>query len=195
MVTNPKIGIAGPKIYFGKGYEFHGREYSSDQKGSIIWYGGGTVDWPNLTAFHRCVDEVDRGQLKYMQNVDFVTGCCMMIRREVVETIGKLDDAYFLYFEDVDYSLRAVEAGFELGLCGDAEVWHNNAGSSGGSGSELHVYYQTRNRLVLAFRYGSWRIRATALRWAAQQLASGTSIEKRAILDLATGQLGKQPLH
>jgi GT2 family glycosyltransferase len=190
---HPKWGMINPKIYFYPGMEFH-PGYSAAEKGHVLWFAGGCLDWTHLDAFHKGVDEVDRGQFDEAQTTDFVTGCCLLVRRQVLETVGLLDEDYFLYSEDVDWSLRTKQSGFELGYWPQSVIWHKNAGSSGGAGSPLHVYYQSRNRLLLAWRYGSWRTRLTALRLGLNWLRSGDSHRRLAMWHLLSGQLGKQPV-
>ena len=166
--------------------------YHAQDKGNVLWYAGGSIDWQNLAAFHRGVDELDRGHFDTQQESDFATGCSVLIRREVLEKTGLLDERYFLYLEDVDLSVKAKQAGYQIGFCPQSRVWHKNAGSSGGAGSPLHQYYQTRNRLLFALRYGSWRIRITATLFAIRLFMNGSQAERIAVTDLVTGQLGKR---
>jgi GT2 family glycosyltransferase len=56
--------------------------------------------------------------------VDYVTGCCMLIRRQVFERIGLLDTRYFMYFEDADFCRRARYAGFTVWCVPKARMWH-----------------------------------------------------------------------
>jgi hypothetical protein len=186
-------GLAASKIYFEKGYEFHD-DYKKSELGKVVWYGGGVIDWNNLMAFHMCVDEVDRGQCQHRTESDFATGCSMLIKREVIEEVGILDKKYFLYLEDVDYSLRVKKKGYKIVFCPDSVVYHKNAGSSDGAGSAIHLYYQTRNRLLLFFKYSDWRHKLTTLRFAVQRLLNGSPIERQAIRDYFLGRFGKQPV-
>jgi len=194
---NPQVGMINPLTYFAKGYEYHQHNYDQDQLGKVIWYAGGSIDWEHLAAFHRGVDEVDRGQFlkehSSQQESQFATGCCVLIRRELVETIGLLDDSFFLYWEDVDYSLRALQAGFKIALEPTSVIWHKNAGSSDGAGSRLQQYYQTRNRFSIAFRYGTWRSKLNALRlgWT---LALESDVKAWALFDALFGRMGKRPV-
>jgi GT2 family glycosyltransferase len=192
MEADSRIGMCSPKIYFYPKREFH-NEYDRADRGKILWYAGGSIDWRNLLTFHRGVDEVDRGQFDTPTPLDFATGCCVLIRREVLEKIGVFDKRFFLYFEDVDLSLRTLKAGYELAFVPRSIVWHKNAGSSGGSGSSLQSYYQMRNRLYFVYKHGSWRARLLALRVALQGLL-GTTYERTAVFHALTGQFGKQPI-
>jgi GT2 family glycosyltransferase len=188
------IGLVAPKIYFAKGYEFHHQSYKSTEKGRVFWFAGGSIDWPNLIAFHRGVDEIDRGQFDQQASCDFLTGCCLLISRAALDTVGLLDKRYFLYMEDVDYSIRTIKAGFNLRFCPQAIIWHKNAGSSGGAGSQTHVYYQTRNRLLFGFKFGLPRVQLTTARLLVQYLLSHLRLERKAAWDLISGRFGKQPL-
>lgn len=189
-----KTGLVSPKIYFMPGYEFHQRSYRKTHLGKVLWYAGGSIDWPNLTSVHHGVDEIDRGQFDTETNSTFATGCCVLIPRVVIETVGLLDKRYFLYFEDTDYSLRCLEAGLSLWFEPEAKVWHKNAGSSGGAGSPTSQYYQTRNKLLISMIHASLKIKITALRVAFQSLFSNNTYERKAALDFFLQRYGKQPI-
>jgi len=190
--SDSKVGIAGSKIYFASGHEYHADRYTKDELGKVFWYAGGRVDWDNMYASHRGVDEVDSGQYDEVCKTPFVTGCSMMIKREVVEAIGYLDDKYYLYLEDLDYGLRAKRAGFHLVYFPKSVLWHVNAGSSGGAGNPLHDYYITRNRLLVGLRYAPFRTKLALGRETWKFLVGGSPEKKRAVLDFFSGRWGKQ---
>lgn len=191
-LEHPEQGLICPKIYFARGNEFHKASYKPQDKGNVLWYGGGSIDWPNVLCFHRGVDEIDRGHLDRQTTSDFATGCCILARREVLEKIGLFDERFFLYLEDVDLSLRTKEIGYEIGFCSASKVWHKNAGSSGGAGSPLHQYYQTRNRLLFAFKHGTARIKLVMIKYLFKILLSGVQPEKLAALDVLQNRFGKR---
>ncbi|MCD8484491.1 glycosyltransferase family 2 protein [Candidatus Woesebacteria bacterium] len=186
--SNAKIGAAVPKIYFNPGNEFHAG-YEDDHIGRVFWYGGGVIDWTEVVAFHRAVDEVDRGQYNRPEGTPFATGCCLALRTEALQKHGAFDDKYFLYFEDVDLSCRLQKHGYKVRYQPQAVIWHKNAGSSG-SGSPLHVYYQTRNRYLFGFRYAPWRTKLFLLKHMWRQYRSGDPVIKRAILDVLKNNYG-----
>lgn len=181
--ADPSVGIAGSKIYFAPGHEFHKDRYTKNEQGHVFWYAGGLIDWRNMYASHRGVDEVDHGQYDQDLDTDFVTGCSLMMRREVVETVGYLDDRFFLYLEDLDYGLRAKDAGYRLLYYPKSVVWHVNAGSSGGAGKPIHDYYFTRNRLLIGFRYAPLRTKLALVRESLRFLLSRQEEKKRAVMD------------
>ncbi len=192
--SDPRIGMVASKIYFSKGREFHAQSYKKDELGKILWYAGGSIDWNHLAAFHRGVDEVDRGQFDTQTESDFATGCSVLVKREILEKVGTLDKRFFLYMEDVDWSVRVIKAGYTVAFAPKSIVYHKNAGSSGGSGSSTQTYYQTRNRLLFAFKHGSWKEIVTALRIAVTILLKGSATERQAVLHFFTMQFGKQPI-
>lgn len=157
---NDKIGLAASKIYFYPGFEFHKDRYEKNDLGKVIWYGGGIIDWNNMVGFHRFVNEIDRGQFgKTPEETEFATGCSMLLTREVVEKVGLLDERIFFSWEDVDFSIRARKLGFEIVYVPESIVWHKNANTSGGAGSLVQDFYQTRNRLIVGLRYAPFKMK------------------------------------
>ena len=190
--VDPKVGICGSKIYFAPGHEFHLDRYKESEQGRVFWYAGGLVDWDNMYASHRGVDEVDHGQYDTEEETPFVTGCSMMIRRSVFERIGMLDDRYYLYLEDLDFCLRAKKAGFSLFYVPSSILWHVNAGSTSRPGNPLQQYYQTRNRLLLGFRYAALRTKIALLREAIRFLFTGPAVCRKAVIDFLSGRFGNR---
>ncbi len=190
--SESNVGVVGSKIYFAKGHEYHKERYSVQERGKVLWYAGGVIDWSNMYASHRGVDEVDHGQYDRQDVTDFVTGCSMMIKRSVFERIGMLDDAYYLYLEDVDFSLKAKNAGFKLVYYPKSIIWHVNAGSSGGPGNPIHEYYQTRNRLLAGMRFSPVRTKIALIKESMRFLFLGSVVKRKAVLDAVLGRWGRQ---
>lgn len=189
--SKEKIGIVAPKIYFAKGFEFHKDRYKKEELGKIIWYAGGKMDFQNIIGYHRGVDKIDKGQYDKIEETDFASGCCMLIRKEVFEKIGLLDERYFLYYEDNDFSQRVKKGGYKIMYTQKAIIWHKNAGSAGGSGSSLQDYYITRNRLLFGFQYGQIRTRLAFIRESLKLLLFGRPWQRRGIMDFYFRNLGK----
>lgn len=156
--------IASPKIYFYPEREFHYNQYLDSERGKVIWYAGGRIDWANIIPKHIGVDEFDHGQWEQAQETEFATGCCMLIKATVIKTIGMLDDTYTAYFEDTDYCMKAKKAGYKVGYIPQSKMWHKNAGSTGGSGSVSQIDLVDKSRFIFAMRYGSWRAKLAIIR-------------------------------
>lgn len=142
-----KIGILGPKIFF----------YNSKR----VWFNGGKINWLYTRGIHisnkvrRVSDRSNKSrhgrddQTSGVNEVDYITGCCLFIKREVIEKIGLMDEDYFLYYEDVDWCLKTRKAGYKCVLVPKSIIWHK-ASSSAKEGSSSYIYYHTRNGLLLA---------------------------------------------
>lgn len=192
LKAQPEIGAIAPKTYFAPGCEFHRHSYQEEDLGKVIWFFGGIIDYSNLSCFHLGVDEVDRGQFTHQSDFHFLSGCCLLVRREVLSVSGVFDDRYFLYYEDADLSLRIKKAGFLLALCPTAIIWHKNGGSTSGSGSSLQHFYLTRNRLLFFFTHGNWWIKLRTLKLAWHFWRHGSPVEKKAARNFFLRHFGKQ---
>lgn len=185
------VGILSPKIYFYPGSEFHRDRYKENERGKVIWFAGGKIDRDNFLPSHRGVDEVDRGQYDDRQGMDFSTGCCMIFPKESLRNVGYFDEKYFLYYEDVDISLRMRAKNLELKFLPKAIIWHKNAKSAGGVGSGLQDYYTTRNRVLVAMRYGESRLKFAILREGFSLLVKGRKWQKIGFRDFLLRKFGK----
>lgn len=190
LMTNDRVGAVVPKIYFTKGREFHRDKYNEDERGTVFWYAGGFMDWNNVMSRHRGVDEIDKGQYDKVQEVDFATGACILLSKSVLKKLGLFDERYFLYYEDADLSQRILRAGYKMLYQPNSIIWHNNAGSSG-SGSELHDYYLTRNRMLFGMKYASLKIRALLIKESLRFLMSGRKWQKIGVKDYYLRKFGK----
>lgn len=111
-----------------------------------IWFAGGELDRATGKVKHLGGHEKDGPAFAEKKQVSFITFCCVLLPRQVVEEVGFLDETLFMYCEDVDYCIRLADAGVPLWFLPDARIWHKAGGSAGGM---LSVYYITRNTLYL----------------------------------------------
>lgn len=185
------VGILVPKIYFAPGFEYHKDRYSQKERGKVLWYAGGKIDWANVVGYHKGVDEVDKGQLDDVEETELATGCCMLVRKEAINEVGMFDDRHYLYYEDADLCMRMKKKNFKVVYVPKSIIWHKNAGSAGGSGSKLQDYYITRNRLLFGMRYAPIKAKFALFRESLKILLCGRYWQKRGILDFYIGKLGK----
>lgn len=193
MESNPKTGIVSPKIYFAPGYEFHRDRYSKNQKGKVIWYAGGKVDWNNIYTSHIGVDEVDIGQFKGQKQTELASGACMMVRSEVFNKVGYLDEGLFLYWEDADYSLRTRKNDYLIYCDLDTSVWHKVSASAGGSGSKSNDYFLVRNRYYFALKYAKLRTKVAVLKDTLRLSLFGREWQRIGAKDALMGKKGAGP--
>lgn len=189
--SDKKTGVIGAKIYFTKDCEYHKDRYNKKDRGKVIWYAGGIIDWPNMLLSHRGVDEVDIGQFDKKEKTDYVSGCAFLTKASVLKEAGFFNEDYFLYYEDADLCQRIKRLGYNLYYEPRATVRHKNASSSGKPGSPIHVYYQTRNRMLFGFKYGNVRVKIALLKEAIKNSFSSKT-SRNAFLDFLTNNFGKQ---
>lgn len=137
------IGMASPKINF-----YHDRD--------TIWFAGGSflpfIEKPS----HLYYGQKDIGQVQDVTETEWISGCCMLIKREVLEKIGLLDADYFNNYEDVDFCVRAKRAGYKIAVVPQAKIYHKFASSMGGKFSPFYTYFRTRNNLLFFKKTGQW---------------------------------------
>ena len=145
--SDDKIGMVGPKIYF---YEDRNR----------VWSAGGKLNWLYNKGSLRGWDEIDKGQYDSpeIQRVPHLTGCCLLVKREVLEKIGLMSEEYFLYYEDTDWCLKVKRSGFKCIFAPKAKIWHKISRSAL-AGSVPYIYYHIRNGLIFASKYAPWHIK------------------------------------
>ena len=107
----PEIGCVGPKAYY---YWDRGR----------IWSAGGIIRFKESVTRERGEGQIDRGQFDREQQVDYVNGCAMLIRRAALETTGLMDPLYYLGVEDADWCMRMKLQGFRCHYTPRARLWH-----------------------------------------------------------------------
>ena len=189
--SDKHIGVTVPKIYFAKGHEFHKDRYTQNELGKVFWYAGGYVDWAHAQSIHRGVDEVDHGQYDTIEQIDFATGCCLLIKKEVLQKVGLFDDRYFLYYEDGDLNERIKRAGYTISYVPKAVLVHINASSSGGAGNSLQDYFITRNQMLFGMTYAPLRTKIALFRQSIRFLLKGRPEQKKGIRDFYLHRFGK----
>jgi GT2 family glycosyltransferase len=133
MEENPQAAIVGGKIYY------------SDRP-NVIWFAGGYFNANSGFGDHYGKSEEDRGQYNKVRECDFITGCCMLIRSEVCQKIGFLDQSYFLYYEDADFCTRARRAGYSVLYLPGAIIYHKISRATSWD-SPVYIYFNLRNKL------------------------------------------------
>src|SRR5207244_12943728 len=91
------------------------------------------------------------------RQVDWLSACCLLARREMIETIGPMAEDYFMYFEDVDWSLRASRADWEVWYCPDAVVVHEQGRSTDKAVKRMIVRHHMSAYRFFTKHYPNWR--------------------------------------
>jgi len=188
-----RVGIVGPTIYY-------------HERPDVIWSAGGAISWNRGSTWMVGLDEQDVGQFgQKPREVDFVTGCALLVRMAAVERAGALDERFFMYYEETEWCVRVARAGYRVMHVPQARIWHKISPGAQASSPWIH-YYMTRNRLLFLKATGagprawlhtliaeylrtliSWSVRP---RWRCKQAQRRAMLQ--AIVDTWGGRYGHQ---
>lgn len=90
--------------------------------------------------------------------VEYVTGACLLLRRQALQEVGPLDERFFMYFEETDWCYRARQAGWEVWYCAEAEVQHLEGRAAQRALGFAQRQFQKSYRLFVAKHYGRGRL-------------------------------------
>lgn len=128
------IGFVGPKTYF----------YHPYPQKIIQITGGGGIDLKKAKTFQRGYQEEERGQYNDSVDIDYVGGSCVLVKSEVLDEVGLLDERFFMYWEDTDWSYRGYKKGYRSVYQPKSVIWHKHGASSK---PYFELYYLSRNRV------------------------------------------------
>jgi GT2 family glycosyltransferase len=117
-----------------------------------VWSAGGFIRWPWLKGEHIGIGE-EGERHDTPREIEWASGCALFFPVRVVDLIGPLDERYFLYLEDVDWSLRARRHGVSIWYVPNARLWHDVSRSVGTLDPRIVRYYSYRNYYVLGFAH------------------------------------------
>ena len=139
LESSPKIGMACPKIRFA--WDNH-----------PIQFAGYTPLSP-ITVRNKAIGfgEEDKGQYDTPRQTPYAHGAAMIFKREVIDKVGFMPECYFLYYEELDWSMMITRAGYEIWYEPASTIYHKESKSTG-QNSPLRTYYITHNRLLLVKR-------------------------------------------
>lgn len=157
--ANPRAGIVTSKIFY-------------HEPRNLLWSAGGDVKRGWLLRFvMRGYGEPDSGRWDEDASSPFISGCCMLIPRRILQEVGSFDDRFFAYVEDSDLCMRVAAAGWELLYTPKAVMWHKESASivrnapdrKGGKDSPFLCYLGTRNRIWVVRKHGTAREKIASL--------------------------------
>ncbi len=143
MEADEQVGMVSPKIYY------------HDHPNMLQYAGRGYIELRTGRGRDTAKHAIDNGQFNEQSEAAFAHGACMLIRTKLLEEIGLLREDYFMYYEELDFSVRARQAGWKIVYTPDAYIHHLES-SSMGKFSPLKTYYMFRNRWLFVRRFGSW---------------------------------------
>ena len=142
LESSPQIGVVCPKIRFAWGN--HPIQFT------------GYTPLSKITIRNQAIGfgEEDNGQYDTPHSTPYAHGAAMMLKKEVVDKVGLMPDCYFLYYEELDWSMMITHAGYEIWYEPSCTIYHKESKTTG-QNSPLRTYYITRNRLLLVKR--NWK--------------------------------------
>ena len=143
FARDPRSGMVTPKIYYA-------------DTPDLLWFTGGEISfWKGLLT-HTGIREIDTGQYDIPREIDYATGCCLLTSREVIENTGTLDESFYMYTEDADWSMRVRKAGYRILYEPRARIWHKISVSSGGHLSSYKLRHKAFSNLRFFARHARW---------------------------------------
>lgn len=132
--SRPQAGIIGPKVFFMERPDklIHFGLFLDIATTKIVsdGFGGAGKDFTEIKEY------------------DYVSGCCLLIKKEVIDKIGLLDERFFAYFEESDWCFRAKESGYLILGAPLAKIWHKVPYPPEDKRGAFQNYLVTRNRLL-----------------------------------------------
>lgn len=138
MEAHAKVGMATPRVFF------------HDRPADVYW-DGGSIDWMTGEVPH---ESQGRASATGLIHNEWLDGCALFVRMGAVGEVGVLDERYFLYYEDVDWTVRAARAGWQNVVVPAASAWHKVSRSTGSYTGPLASFYYTRNRFLFLRTHG-----------------------------------------
>ena len=149
LENNSNYAAVQPKIMFEK-------------ERNKIWNAGGGYFKLLETTWSIGIGKEDIGQYQIAKDTAWITGCTILVRPKVIREIGMLDERFFAYYEDVDWSLRMKKFGYRLRYLPQSKLYHVAGASSNktnktkeGTVPPIIHYYRTRNHLFLIRNHSS----------------------------------------
>ena len=139
LESSSDIGIVCPKIRFAW------------DKNPIQFAGYTTLSMVTMRKRAIGYGEDDHGQYETAHPTPYAHGAAMLIKREAVDKVGLMPECYFLYYEEIDWSMMFTRAGYQIWYEPKCTIYHKES-QAAGQDSPLRTYYITRNRLLFVRR-------------------------------------------
>lgn len=137
---DPEIGAAGPKIFYFE---------PSDR----LWAAGGRLRLRETVTEEWGRGETDGPRWNEPRDVTYLTTCCLLIPRDVLERVGPPDPVFFINVDDADWCRRALDAGYRLRYVPESRLWHKVAASTGGGYTPFKTFHTGRSNALYVRRH------------------------------------------
>jgi GT2 family glycosyltransferase len=143
--SDPGIGMVGPLVLH-------------HDEPTVIQSAGGRLG-RRFESIHIGANEDDAGQFDRVREVDWISGCALLVRHALIKQVGPLDERFYYYWEETEWCVRARKAGWRIVQQPGARLWHKGVRRDYAPSANV-TYYNTRNRFLLMSTH-----RATAASW------------------------------
>jgi GT2 family glycosyltransferase len=175
-----------------------------DHPAGQVWFAGSDIDWSTGSTYHRDQGAQAESFGSVPIDTERINGGAVLLRSAALREVGLFDEAYFLYYEETDLSVRLSRAGWRLQVLPTARAWHEASSSTGGDLGRVYNYYLTRGRLHFLRKLTVGRVRWSAVflhlgretRWLTKTFglratAPAVRARLRAIIDFARHREGR----
>jgi hypothetical protein len=138
--SSAAIGLVGPKILYL-------------ERPDLIWSAGGKIDYWRGLFRHHGLRRTDGPPYDTERDVDYLTGCCILVTRRALVDVGYLDESYAMYSEDADWCVRARRQGYRVVYAPRARLKHHVSAASGGGLTPYKMYHRVHSNLIFLRRH------------------------------------------
>ena len=138
------LGLVGPRVLF-------------DDDSGRVWCAGGRLDFRQNLSTLLGNGESDGPRWRGTRDVDYIAGCALVARADVLREIGLFDASYFAYMEDVELGARARRAGYGVRVMGEYAAWHAPSSATGGGYGARRKWMQGLNSVRFLKSHGGAR--------------------------------------
>jgi GT2 family glycosyltransferase len=140
-LADPGVAAAGPKIFYF-------------DPPDLLWAAGGRLRIRETVAVELGRGHRDGPEFSRPAEVTYLTTCCLLVRRQALETVGLLDPAYFINVDDADWCRRALDLGWRLRYAPESRIWHKVAASTAGGYTPAKTFHTGRSNALYVRRHG-----------------------------------------
>lgn len=183
--SDERIGLVGSRIFY------HSRP-------DVLWFAGGSYDPRTGRSFHEGEGETDGPAFQVRKDVQYVTGCSMLLPLRLLPEVGLMDERFFLIAEELDWNRTIAEKGYRIVYEPESVLWHKVSASFANQPLSSW-YYNTRNALLFVSRHHPiwlpYTLQKSVRDWFYFVRKRGPErVEiRRGILDFLRGRFGRRP--
>lgn len=120
------------------------------------WYAGGAINrYLGMRATHTGAGQPFSSIVPSFGTTGYASTCCLLVRAEVFSRVGLMDERFFVYYDDVDFAIRAIDAGYHYWMDGGRHIVHKVSALTGGASSDFTIRWSSRNAILITRKHGA----------------------------------------